>query len=67
MHEFRIWAPRAQKLQLKLDDREPLAMEGPDARGWWCRAVQDAGPNTILETSPKIAQLIREFRVVPGL
>ena len=45
MHEFRIWAPRAQKLQLKLNEREPLAMEGPDAKGWWCRAVQDAGPN----------------------
>ena len=46
MHEFRIWAPRAQKLRLKLNEREPLAMEGPDARGWWCLAVQDAGPGT---------------------
>jgi maltooligosyltrehalose trehalohydrolase len=45
MHEFRIWAPRAQKLRLKLNEREPLAMEGPDTKGWWCLAVQDAGPN----------------------
>jgi maltooligosyltrehalose trehalohydrolase len=44
MQEFRIWAPRAQKLQLKLNEREPFPMEGPDAKGWWCLAVQDAGP-----------------------
>src|ERR1700761_1685518 len=46
MNEFRIWAPRAEKLKLQLGGREPLAMEGPDQKGWWCVSVQDAGPGT---------------------
>ena len=33
MHEFRIWAPRAQKLRLQIDGREPFAMEGPGRKG----------------------------------
>ncbi len=46
MHEYRIWAPRADKLQLKIEGRDPVAMEGPDQKGWWCAAVQEAGPCT---------------------
>lgn len=46
MHEFRVWAPRAQRLQLQLNDRELLAMNGPDAKGWWSLPVEKAGCNT---------------------
>jgi len=34
MHRFGVWAPRAQKMSVKLGDRV-LAMEGPNGRGWW--------------------------------
>ena len=34
MHKFGIWAPRANKVLLKLDD-QVLPMEGPNKRGWW--------------------------------
>ena len=46
MHEFKVWAPRAQKVKLKLGGREPLEMSGPDERGWWQLTVDDAGPGT---------------------
>lgn len=46
MHEFRVWAPRAQALRLQLDDRDPLPMNGPDKNGCWCLSVPEAGPNT---------------------
>jgi maltooligosyltrehalose trehalohydrolase len=34
MHKFGIWAPKAQKMSLKLGDRV-LALNGPNKRGWW--------------------------------
>ena len=46
MHEFRVWAPRAQTVRVQLDNREPISMDGPMKNGWWCVAVQGAGPNT---------------------
>src|SRR5579875_2835452 len=44
MHEFRIWAPRAQKMRLQLNGGELLPMQGPQERGWWKLCVDAAGP-----------------------
>jgi maltooligosyltrehalose trehalohydrolase len=44
VHEFRVWAPRAQRVEVVLGDQAlPL-----DARsgGWWSRSVEAAGPGT---------------------
>jgi maltooligosyltrehalose trehalohydrolase len=44
VHEFRVWAPRAQQVEVVLGDQTlPL-----DARpgGWWSRSVEAAGPGT---------------------
>lgn len=46
MHEFRVWAPWSQKMRLQLDSEEALQMNGPDAKGWWSLAVDDANCNT---------------------
>ncbi len=48
MHEFQVWAPRAQTMRLQLNGGEPRAMQGPlrDCRhqGWWKLCVEEAGP-----------------------
>ncbi len=46
MHEFTIWAPRAQAMHLQVNGGEPLAMQGPTARGWWKLAVPNADKGT---------------------
>ena len=46
MHEFSIWAPRAQRMRLEISEKEALDMEGPQERGWWKLCVEDAGPGT---------------------
>lgn len=50
MHEFKVWAPRAQQMQLQLNGGDPRAMQllddDSDARGWWTLSVDDAGPGT---------------------
>jgi maltooligosyltrehalose trehalohydrolase len=50
MHEFKVWAPRAQQMRLTIDGREPVPMqcaaEDSDAHGWWSLVVDDAGPGT---------------------
>jgi maltooligosyltrehalose trehalohydrolase len=45
MHCFKVWAPRAKKLTLKLGDDE-VQMSGPDPQGWWTQEVADAGTGT---------------------
>lgn len=45
MHRFGVWAPRAQKMSLKVFD-QVLPMEGPNKRGWWTLNVEDAGCGT---------------------
>jgi maltooligosyltrehalose trehalohydrolase len=45
MHEFTVWAPRANKVAVKVGDKLH-AMEGPDERGWWKASVADAGPGS---------------------
>jgi maltooligosyltrehalose trehalohydrolase len=45
MHEFAIWAPAAQAMQVKVNDAL-LPMHGPDEQGWWRLQVDAAGPGT---------------------
>jgi maltooligosyltrehalose trehalohydrolase len=42
MHKFGVWAPSARKMSLQWRD-QVLPMEGPNKRGWWTLAVEDAG------------------------
>ncbi len=46
MHQFGVWAPKAQKMTLKLgaggDSASELPMTGPDSRGWWRVMVPEA-------------------------
>ena len=44
MHVFKVWAPRARTLEVKVGDRK-FAMQ-PKERGWWSAAVQEAAPGT---------------------
>ncbi len=50
MHEFRVWAPRAQSMCLQLNGGDPQTMQGPlsdpQHHGWWKLSVADAGPGT---------------------
>jgi maltooligosyltrehalose trehalohydrolase len=45
MHEFKVWAPAAKKVAVKVGDGLH-AMEGPDEQGWWKVGVTEAGPGT---------------------
>src|ERR1700753_4163408 len=45
MHEFGVWAPRAEGVAVKIGDRR-YPMRGPSERGWWSIAAEDAGPGT---------------------
>ena len=46
MHEFRVWAPRAQRAKIQVDSREPAPMQGPEKFGWWTLPVESAGPSS---------------------
>ncbi|HLI76348.1 MAG TPA: malto-oligosyltrehalose trehalohydrolase [Acidobacteriaceae bacterium] len=46
MHEFKVWAPRAQTMRIQVNGGEPQAMKGPEHHGWWKLCVEDAGPGT---------------------
>lgn len=41
MQEFRIWGPRAKKVQLKCEG-QVRPMRGPDEHGWWSLKVDEA-------------------------
>src|SRR5947209_18541992 len=43
MYEFSIWAPSAKDMTVEVNGSRH-AMEGPDDRGWWRAAVEQAGP-----------------------
>jgi len=45
MHEFKVWAPHARKVAVKIGDAT-YPMHGPGERGWWSVSVQDARPGT---------------------
>ncbi len=46
MHEFKVWAPRAQQMRLQLNNGEPQPMQPHGDRGWWKLTAPDAGPGT---------------------
>ncbi len=46
MHDFRIWAPRAQEVRLQLNGAEPQPMQRHSDRGWWKLSSPEAGPGT---------------------
>jgi len=56
MHEFRVWAPTARKVAVKIGEAT-YPMLGPDARGWWSVTVESAAPGTdygfALDDDPK--------------
>jgi maltooligosyltrehalose trehalohydrolase len=41
VHRFGVWAPRAQKMAVKVGERV-LSMNGPNKRGWWTLDVAEA-------------------------
>ena len=43
MYEFSIWAPSAKNMTVEVNGSRH-AMQGPDDRGWWRAAVEQAGP-----------------------
>jgi maltooligosyltrehalose trehalohydrolase len=43
MYEFKVWAPRPQRVAVKVGD-SVHEMTGPDDCGWWCIQVADAKP-----------------------
>jgi maltooligosyltrehalose trehalohydrolase len=45
MHTFTVWAPKQEKVAVKIGD-EVYPMKGPNDRGYWTVAVEDAGPGT---------------------
>jgi maltooligosyltrehalose trehalohydrolase len=45
MHQFKVWAPRANKISVRLGE-DCIPMSGPDERGYWRVAVESAGPGT---------------------
>src|SRR5271165_1332593 len=45
MHEFTLWAPNAKKVSVRIGDHV-YPMSGPNDRGWWQAAVDEAGNET---------------------
>jgi len=45
MHQFQLWAPYAKNVAVKISDAVH-AMSGPDERGWWRAALEQAGSGT---------------------
>lgn len=50
-HEFRVWAPDAERVELELPaepfaDRDRMVPMGREDGGWWSVTVDDAGPGT---------------------
>jgi len=43
MHEFRVWAPKPERVQIQIGETVH-AMTGPDDRGWWAAKIEDAEP-----------------------
>src|SRR5258708_4269816 len=57
MHEFTVWAPRPKKIAVKIGETL-YPMNGPDEKGWWRVAVDDARPGTdygfVLDDDPTL-------------
>jgi maltooligosyltrehalose trehalohydrolase len=44
MHTFRVWAPKAKSLAVRIADKDHPADKGE--RGWWSATIESAGPGT---------------------
>jgi maltooligosyltrehalose trehalohydrolase len=56
MHDFGVWAPKAQRVAVKIGERSyPMSHEGD--RGWWRVSVEEAGQGSdygfVLDDDPK--------------
>jgi maltooligosyltrehalose trehalohydrolase len=45
VHTFEIWAPFAKSMAMQVEGAR-IAMQGPDDRGWWRAAVDEARPGS---------------------
>ena len=45
MHKFTVWAPKANKVSVKIGDNGYITT-GPDDRGWWSAEIDEACPGT---------------------
>jgi maltooligosyltrehalose trehalohydrolase len=45
MHTFSVWAPKPDKVAVKIGERV-YPMKGPNDKGYWTVCVEDAGPGT---------------------
>jgi maltooligosyltrehalose trehalohydrolase len=45
MHQFEIWAPRPKRVAVRVDEAT-MAMQGPDADGWWRCTTEGGDPGT---------------------
>jgi maltooligosyltrehalose trehalohydrolase len=56
MHEFKVWAPRANRVAVKVGE-ELYPMRGPNDRGWWKVSVEEARLGTdygfVLDDDPR--------------
>jgi maltooligosyltrehalose trehalohydrolase len=56
MHEFKVWAPRPQRVAVQVGD-SVYEMNGPDECGWWSVQVETAKPGDdygfLLDDDPK--------------
>ncbi len=56
MYEFKVWAPRPQRVAVQVGD-SVHEMSGPDECGWWCAQVETAKPGDdygfLLDDDPK--------------
>ena len=70
MHEFTIWAPAVDRVAVKIGDIA-YPMNGPDERGWWRAAVEQAIPGTdygfVLDDDPKAYPDPRSLRQPQGV
>lgn len=64
MHHFSVWAPRRQKVSVRVGDAE-YAMTGPSNRGFWSAFVENAGPGSdyafLLDDDPRAYPDPRSF------
>lgn len=56
MHTFEVWAPRAKKMAVQVNDAS-IPMQGPDEWGWWQAERKDAGAGAdygfVVDDDPK--------------
>ncbi len=70
MHKFGIWAPRAQKMSVKVGE-QVFPMKGPNKRGWWGVEVETAACGTnyayLIDDDPTPYPYSRSYRQSDGV